>query len=310
MDNLPFVSVIVPVYNASEFIRKLLDRLLGQDYPKDRCEFIIVDNNSKDDTKDIIREYPFVLAKEDDIQSSYAARNKGLSIAKGDVIAFTDADCQPVVSWLRNGVEALVDGEADVVAGNVEFVYSPKPTAAEIFDSLTHMQMESEVKNKGVAPTANIFTTRKMFDNIGLFDSRVKSGGDVQWTRKATQSGYKLIYCKDAIVKHPTRNFLQFTKKVMRTGAGSAHARLAAGHSILHEFFYMPYAVVFKVSVNKELLKERYQTRGIKRLNVKLSRVIAVGLVTNVVSHFSAMIEFWRILALITLGKYKEKSNE
>ena len=307
MNNLPFVSVIVPAYNAEIFIDKLLKSLVSQDYPNEKLELILVDNGSKDETKSIISKYPVILLEENKIQSSYAARNKGILAAKGEVLAFTDADCIAAEDWVSSGVGFLINQKADIVAGNVEFVYSSKPTATEIYDSITHMQMGEEVRLKGVAPTANIFVNREMFDNIGLFDARVKSGGDIQWTRKATQKGYKLLYCKSAAVKHPTRRFCEFAKKVIRTGAGAAHARLAAGHSILHEFFYMPYAIFFKINLDKVLLKKRFTEKHLERLNINFNRVLIIGVVMHIIAGVSAMLEFWRILVLIILKKYEVK---
>jgi glycosyltransferase AglE len=305
LDNLPFVSVIVPAYNAAGFISKLLDALQVQDYPEDKREIIIVDNGSKDNTKAIATKYPFILLEENEIQSSYAARNKGIAAAKGDIIAFTDADCVPVSSWITEGVKSLTAEQAALVAGDVRFVYSAKTTATEIYDSITHMQMEADVCQKGVAPTANLFVKRQMFAQIGLFDGRVKSGGDFQWTGKATAKGYKLTFSKAAAVHHPTRRFSEFLKKVIRTGAGSAHKRLAAGHNLLHEFFYMPYAVFFKINLDKKTLKQRFDERGLSKLNISFSRVIWVGVFMNIAAHISAMVEFWRILVLMILRKYE-----
>jgi len=56
----PFVSVIVPVYNGEKTIAECVKSLLSQDYPKDRYEIIIVDNNSKDQTAEIIKKYLFL----------------------------------------------------------------------------------------------------------------------------------------------------------------------------------------------------------------------------------------------------------
>lgn len=305
MSGLPNVTVIVPVYNAEKFIGKLLYRLSGQDYPAEKLEIIIVDNGSTDDTKALAAEYPFKILEENKIQSSYAARNKGIENAAGEVLAFTDADCQPLESWVSQGVDALIKSRADIAAGKVEFIYSQKPTAAEIFDSITHMQIESEVIEKGVAPTANLFVKREMFEKIGKFNSFVKSGGDMQWTAKAAKAGFKLIYSSEAVVKHPSRNLAAFLKKVIRTGAGSPHKRLADGHSLLHEFFYTPYAVFFKVKLDKDILKERFCSRGLDKTGISFSRVMAVGLFCNIVSHISALVEFWRLFILILLRRYK-----
>lgn len=307
LPDYPFVSVVVPVYNASAYIDKLLKALGEQSYPQDCYEVIIVDNNSTDDTFKLISSSSFKAIQENDIQSSYAARNKGIAEAKGGIIAFTDADCTPCKEWIAQGVFKMRAEQADLVAGNVEFVYSPKPTAAEIYDSITHMQVESEVVLKGVAPTANLFVKRRVFDCIGFFDAKVKSGGDIQFTKKATVHGCKLCYSDTAVVYHPTRSYFEFVRKIIRTGKGSAHYRLSAGHSLIHEFFYMPYAVFFKISTEKALLKSRFEQRQLSSYKISFNRVVAFGVFCSFVSHLAAMLEFWRILILIALGRYKSR---
>jgi glycosyltransferase involved in cell wall biosynthesis len=66
----PFVSIIVPVYNGSRTIDALLSSLLALDYPADRREILIVDNQSTDDTRERIQRYPVTLLEETEIQSS------------------------------------------------------------------------------------------------------------------------------------------------------------------------------------------------------------------------------------------------
>ena len=104
----PLVSVIVPVYNRGEAIGKCIKSLLAQEYPKKKLEIIIVDNNSNDKTKDTIKKYPvkYLLEKE---KGSYAARNKGIEHAKGEIIAFTDSDCIADKQW----VSCLAEGFED-----------------------------------------------------------------------------------------------------------------------------------------------------------------------------------------------------
>ena len=94
-ENYPLVSVIVPVKNGEKTIGILLAALLKQNYPQDKMQVIIVDNGSQDNTIEIIKKYPVILEYENEKDSSYAARNKGLAAAQGEIIAFTDADCIP-----------------------------------------------------------------------------------------------------------------------------------------------------------------------------------------------------------------------
>ena len=76
-NQLPYVSVILPVYNDTERLKICLEKLTDQSYSKDKYEIIVIDNNSTDNIKDlhkIFLQVKFLL--EDKIQSSYAARNK------------------------------------------------------------------------------------------------------------------------------------------------------------------------------------------------------------------------------------------
>lgn len=219
----PVVSVIVPVRNGEKTIEKLIDALLGQDYPAERREIIIVDNDSNDRTVDIVKKYPVMLEKENRVRSSYAARNKGLSLSKGEIIAFTDADCIPERDWLSSGVRALLEKKADMAGGEVSFLLSTPPSAAEIIDSVTFMQNEQNIRNKKVAVTANLFVQKKLFDKIGPFNE-VQSGGDILWTKKATDNNFVLVYAPAATVYHPARNFRQLLEKNRRIGIGVFNA--------------------------------------------------------------------------------------
>ncbi|MHA1342119.1 MAG: glycosyltransferase, partial [Promethearchaeota archaeon] len=214
------VSIIIPVYNSNYYINKLLNSLLNLDYPKNDYEIIVIDNNSSDQTKELVKQYPVKLLEENNIQSSYAARNRGIKNAQYDILAFIDADCIASKAWLKEGIETIVNEEADLVGGQVEFYFSKEKTASELYDSITNMQVEDNIKERGVAKTANLFAKKDIFNKIGLFPEDVQSGGDVQWTARATSKGFKLLYNSKAIVLHPARKFKEIIKKQYRVGKG------------------------------------------------------------------------------------------
>ncbi len=95
LDTNPLVSVIIPCLNAASFIRDALDSVLGQNYQ--HLEVIVVDNGSTDDTLPVLEDYTtkfeniLTITTEPEPGPS-AARNKGLSLAKGSWIQFLDAD--------------------------------------------------------------------------------------------------------------------------------------------------------------------------------------------------------------------------
>jgi hypothetical protein len=69
--------------------------------------------------------------------------------------------------------------------------------------------------------TANLFTFKNIFEKVGLFNSELISGGDIEWCRRVHSSGYCLKYADNVIVDHPARhNFSQIYEKVMRVTQG------------------------------------------------------------------------------------------
>ena len=100
--------------------RGCLEALVEQDYPRDRIEVIAVDNRSTDGTAAVMSRYPVRVVAERRVQSSYAARNTGLAVARGGVLLFTDADCVPDREWTRALVAALEDEDAGGAAGRIE----------------------------------------------------------------------------------------------------------------------------------------------------------------------------------------------
>lgn len=226
--SLPKVSVIAPVYNDEKRVGLLIESLLKQDYPKDLYEVIIVDNGSKDQSKEIIQKHPVIFLEENDVQSSYAARNKGIAKAQGEILAFIDSDCVADPQWIKQGVEAIQSRNVDLAAGKVDFIFSPEKSAAEIYDSMTSMRNELYVSGQGASTTANVFVKAKLFKDFGPFPP-VKSGGDIQWTSARTKGGCRITFAEKAIVHHPTRNLRELLKKALRVGKGSVATRKNTG---------------------------------------------------------------------------------
>ncbi len=221
-DNLPSVSVIIPAFNAENNIADLLESLLEQNYPKELYEIVVVDNNSTDRTRKIVRGYPVKLLEEKEVQSSYAARNKGLRNSLGEVIAFIDSDEVAGKNWLRVGCKCSHKEKADLAGGEIVIVKGKKETLWSIFDQLVYLNQEKYVKD-GWAATANLFVNKHVFSKVGLFNHNLVSGGDNEFTRRATSAGYRLVYCPMAVTYHAVRGtFSSHVKKSLRLGMGKA----------------------------------------------------------------------------------------
>ena len=217
----PFLSIIIPVYNDNAGLKKLLPTLMKQSYPKEKYEVIVVDNGSNQNVTEVTQHFEVKLLTENDIQSSYAARNKGIQHARGEVFVFIDSDCRAADDWLYEGIKKMHEAVSDLVGGNVVFSFSEKKTSAEYYDAIIFLRMDEKIK-RGICGGANMFVKKSVFDSIGMFLSNVKSGGDVLFTKKATVSGFKLVYAPKAIVYHSTRRFWPLARKMFRVGKGKA----------------------------------------------------------------------------------------
>jgi glycosyltransferase involved in cell wall biosynthesis len=224
------VSVIIPVYDDVR-LEDCLGSIVPQarSYPRDDVEIIVIDNGSRDEVAKICDRFAeSVIYLREPRRGSYAARNAGLRIARGDLYAFTDADCLPGPDWLHIGCRAFEDGDAPVLTGPVQlFVREPdSPNLVELNEICTAFQVRRYVDEKCFGPTANLWTRASVVHKVGPFDDRLWSSGDVEWCWRALGSGYPTRYCEDLIVRHPARGHLrELTLKSRRLTGG--HLMLA-----------------------------------------------------------------------------------
>jgi len=221
----PFVSVIVPVYNDQPGIDLCVSALSTQSYPADRFEILIVDNDSappihvQDVTASSIR---LLCCSE---AGSYAARNMGIRESRGEILAFTDADCIPQPNWIEAGVAALhTDGNGCIVGGNVQFTATDTQRATELYQRLGGFPQESNISDRGFAATANFFGHRNNFDRVGMFNTELLSGGDLDWCLRASQHDIKAVFSATTIVMTSPRADLRSAIRQARRVAGGRFA--------------------------------------------------------------------------------------
>lgn len=224
LSTLDFVSVIVPIFNDTERLAHCLQALEQQTYPNHSYEVIVVDNASEDDVQSVVTNFSHAKGVVEPQRGSYAARNTGIAIAKGNILAFTDADCIPAPDWIEKGVQSLRDvPNCGLVAGRIEFSYQnpQQPNSIELCDSVLYLQQDLYLKHAKFGATANVFTYKSVFAEVGLFDQILKSGGDYEWGQRVFAAGYQQVYSPEAYVYHPARHsFEQLYKKILRTTRG------------------------------------------------------------------------------------------
>ena len=174
------VSVIIPCRNEERYITQCLDALSNQTCAKDRYEIIVVDNMSTDRTVEFARSYPQVTLIQEPKLGSYAARNAGVRLSKGHILAFTDADCVADPDWLERIVDELSDGKTALLVGSRRFGHE-----GLVVSSLADYEYEKARfvyahHDPGLyyAYTNNLAVRREVFDRCGPF-VEIARGGDV-----------------------------------------------------------------------------------------------------------------------------------
>jgi len=205
-----------------------MNALAKQTFPASMFEVIIVNNDPQDLIPEeitsnlnahfkIINEYK---------SGSYAARNAGIRIAKGNILGFTDSDCLPAEDWIENAVRIFEQTDVDRIAGHIEVFYEKSivPTLAELYEKVFAFKQEEVVKTRNAAVTGNMFAKRAVFDKVGLFDEILYSGGDYEWGERAFADGCSITYGGDVIIHHPARKTVkELLKKARRVGGGSGN---------------------------------------------------------------------------------------
>lgn len=224
----PLVSVIVPVRGDVSGVRSLVRRLALQTLARDRFEVVVgVDGpRTQEAVARLATDDGWLRVVAGPERNSYAARNRAAGAARSAVLAFCDSDCLPEPDWLARGLAALQ--EAQIVAGEVRFVASSRPSTWSLLTIDTFLDQQRDVR-ASVGVTANLFVARELFERGGGFDESFPSGGDYDFVRRSVADGARLVYEPRAVVMHPTIDERRlFLRKVWTTSRWAAVRRAQA----------------------------------------------------------------------------------
>lgn len=258
----PTVTVVVPTYDDKGLTACLEALVALQPPPGWEVDVVVVDNASAVSPAPLVQAQPGMRCLYEGRRGSYAARNTGIAAGRGEVFAFTDADCRPEPTWLSAAV-ARLEAEPDLaaLAGRVRTVFDgagPR-TPAGWWESVEAFPQERYVRT-GYGVTANLVVRREVGEALGWFDAAALSGGDSEFGRRLTGAGYRLGYADDAVVDHPARTtWSALLGKARRTAMGRTRIeRLkgrgwpAFGREVLWQFVQM--AVVVKRAATNDAL--------------------------------------------------------
>lgn len=221
------ISVIVPVFNEDRYLERVIAALQAQDYPRDRYELIFVDNGSSDDSLFILALYPMIRVFKESREGAYAARNRGLREARGEILAFTDSDCYPLPGWLNAIERGFVDAERHVLLGP----RMPPVGNSSVRLVSAYENRKSELVCAGDDPlvyfgyTNNMAVRRRTMADLGPFVERSR-GSDTIFVRSVVDalSCEAVGYCPDMTVRHAELESIRVYYNKVRTYGRSRQA--------------------------------------------------------------------------------------
>ncbi len=246
MNKRLFVSVIVCTYNGENRIKDCLDALITQDYPQDRYETIVVDDGSTDRTDEIVSKYPVKIIKHRKNLGISSARNTGLRNANGTIVAYTDDDCIPKKSWIKNLVKSYTNGV--IAVGGLTIPFSTKtimekymaetgygnPAPLEFRKSknpfyrfyiyLKDMFWPITTNQNDPVQVTDIYTgnasfRKRVLKEAGEWEEDLNSSEDLEMCEKLNEKfkNKKILFTKKAVVihKHQT-SFFYFLKQTFK----------------------------------------------------------------------------------------------
>jgi len=200
------ISVIVPAHNAAETIGGCLEALLHQTVPRETYEVIVVDDGSTDGTAAIARRYEDagVQVVSQTHQGLAAARNHGARLARGELLLFTDADCQPFPDWIEHLTAPFADPEIVGAKG----VYRTRqrglvPRFVQVeyedrYDRMRRVRYIDFIDTYSAAYRREVFWENQGFGPTFPTDALEEQG----LSFRLAQKGYRMVFVPEARVYH------------------------------------------------------------------------------------------------------------
>jgi cellulose synthase/poly-beta-1,6-N-acetylglucosamine synthase-like glycosyltransferase len=198
----PEYSVIVPAYQEEDVVGACVRALAQQTVDRARYEILVVDDGSTDATSDVAREAGADLVIRVPHGGPAAARNAGIEAARGDIVLFTDADCEPGEDWIAHMVAPLADAKVMGVKGTY------RTRQPSLIARLVQLEFEIRYERMEVLERIDFIDTyaaayrRALLVEHGLFDTAYIAAEDVDLSFRLAQAGHWLVFVPGAWVWH------------------------------------------------------------------------------------------------------------
>ena len=261
MEDIPFVSIVIPTTGNVKFIKGLVESVNKLDYPKEKYELILIGDeetellkNNTEKAKNygintILKYEPYAAGKK---------RNIGVELSKGKIIAFTDDDTILKEDWLKNAVRHLNENPNYAGVGGPNF--TPKEglpfakAVGRIFGSKFLFSFRYTIghpKPKEIEhnPTCNYLIKKEIFDTV-KFHNTLWPGEDAEFDIRLIKKGFRILYAPDVIVWHHRRSRpLPFLKQMFNYGKTRAQVTRMHPDSFDIRYFAFISAFTFLITL-------------------------------------------------------------
>lgn len=212
--SLPSVSVVIPVKDRAEDLRKCLHSLSDLDYPAEKLEVIVVDDGSRDESPLVAREHGAILVESGTVGGGPAlARNKGARVAAGEVLAFIDSDCTASREWLLELLPPFARDEVAAIGGWVDGMN--QASSLDRYEAvMSSLNLGRRSMSGGAGgdtlylPSCNLLVRKEAFTAAGGFRVDLQVGEDVDLTWRLRDAGWTIVYLPQGSICHAHRSRL------------------------------------------------------------------------------------------------------
>ncbi len=224
-DRPAMVSVVIPARNAADLLPTQLAALSRQDY-EHGWEVVVVDNGSTDGTAEVAVSWknrlPIRTVQALEKPGVSYARNIGVRSARGDLVAFCDADDEVSDGWLRSIVEVSL--ESDAVGGAIESsrFNDPEVLPLRTIELTTHLALAGDFLP--FASSCNLSIWTDVFATLDGFNEEYAYGApDVEFSWRLQMAGYRLGFSQQALIHYRPRDDLRaMARQFYHYGRGGA----------------------------------------------------------------------------------------
>ena len=201
---LPMISIITPCLNRVGFVEAAIESVLDQDYPK--LEHIVVDGGSTDGTLDVLRRYEHVRLISEPDEGVYDALNKGIAMARGEIIGHLNTDDLYEPHVLSEVARCFVENpDADMVCGGATvFEEDAEGGTAVVAKYSERRDIALSVRNMTLGvPLSNArFVRKRFYDRVGVYDTRYRLAADRDFFLRAILAGASAVYLDRPVYRY------------------------------------------------------------------------------------------------------------